>query len=251
MNIIGINDYLGSSEHLEALGEVIDDGDYDVFVFPGGITKGEKHREEMLSAEREGREPEKNKEELDLERKNKKREMENFLNFLIDIEIPTLLIPGRNDIPFRMYQLVLEEFEDYPFIHPLHLKFVKLGGLIFSGCGGKIGDRNQDFFELEVYKEDMMQRMTNLRTFSQEKILLFHNPPVYPGTEEPEEGSPYVNQIIQLVNPKIVFYGMIDPASGMKIIDDTVAINPGPFNEGNYVEVNTTTMKVDFKNLEE
>lgn len=251
MNIIGINDYLGSSEYLEALRDVVEAGDYDVFVFTGGLTKGEKHLEELRSAEKEGREPQKNKEVLDLERKEKKRELENFLNFLIDLDIPVMLVPGKNDIPFRMYQLVLEEYEDYPFLHPIHLKFVKLGGLIFSGCGGRIGDRNEDFFELEIYKEDVIQRMKNLRTFRQEKILLFHNPPVYPGTEEPKEGSPYVNQIIQMVNPKIVFYGMIDPASGMKIIDDTVAINPGPFTEGNYVEVNTTTMKVDFKKLEE
>lgn len=250
MRIIGIRDYMGAEEYLDDLKVLIDQDDFDLLVFMGGISPGEEHIKEYREAKEEGREPEKSKRNIVEERKRKKKDMESFFQFLGELSTTSMIVPGRTDVPLPLLENQLEKSEGIPDLHYIHCKFVQFKRMIFSGCGGVIGDEVEDFFEYRVDREYVFEMFKNLKGFTQEKILVFHTPPVDPVTDEPEEGLPFVNDIIDMLDPKFLFYGMVEPVDKMKIINDCVTINPGPLAEGNYVEVNTTTMNVEFKNLE-
>lgn len=250
MRIIAISDYMGAKAYLEPLNKVIKEKEPEVLLFAGGITSGDEHIKEIEAARQEERKPDRTKEVLFQERKKKREDFETFFDFIAKVDTQCLIIPGRTDCPEGLYEAVLSDISNYQNIRHLHLKFAQIEGILFSGCGGLIADDNEEFFECRIDRDSVISKMENLRGFKQEKILLFHTPPTLNREKPPVPGSVYVDELIELLRPKMLFYGMVSPENGMKIIDDCVTIDPGPLSEGNYVMVNTTTMNVDFKKLE-
>ncbi len=250
MRIIATTDFLGEKRILEPLQKTVRKKDPDVFLFMGGMCRGESHIKEIEDAMKAGREPNKTKEALIEERKKKNEDIIQFVDFLKTLNLPCLIVPGRTDSPVPMYENILSEHISHPNLHLIHLKYVQLGGFLFSGCGGLIADDNEHYFEYRIDKDSVRDSMKNLRSFGQEKILLFHTPFESTSEDGTVTGSMCVNEIIKYLEPKILFYGMTPPEEKMKIIGDCVTVNPGPLAEGNYALMNTKTMNVEFKKLE-
>lgn len=252
MRLIVISDLLGQTEYIEPLREVIDEDDFDALIFTGGMGEGEEFKKEYRRARAEGEKPDKEKESILEEKKRKEEEIKKFLGYLTKLDLPVLFIPGHTDTPLEMYEdLVNTALDKTQNLHYIHLKFLQLDKFIFSGCGGIIGDESEEFFEYRIPINELKNRLRNLKTFSQEKIVVVHTPPSIDEGEEIEGAVGYVDDVIKFLKPKILFYGMIDPENKMRVINDTVAISPGPLKDGNYCIVNTKTMSVDFENLEE
>ncbi len=252
MRLIVISDYLGRQEYLEPLKEVIEGEDFDALVFTGGMAEGKESITEYTKALAEGREPGKEKDTLIEEKKRKEEDIKKFLEYLTKLDLPVLFVPGHTDTPLDMYEdLVNMALDKTQNLHYVHLKFLQLDNYIFSGCGGIIGDESEKYFQYKISIGELKTRLRNLKTFRQEKIMVVHTPPSVGEGDDMEEPSEYVNEVIKFLKPKILFYGMIDPKSKMRVINDTVAISPGPLTEGNYCVVNTKTMSVEFENLED
>ncbi len=250
MRIITATDFLGKKRFLKPLQQVVRKTEPDVFLFTGGICRGEAHVKEIEEATESEREPKKTKDSLIEERKKKNEDIVQFIDFLKTLDIPCLIIPGRTDSPVPMYDNLLSEHLVHPKLHFIHLKYVQIGGFLFSGCGGFIADDNESYFEYRIDKESVRNSMENLKSFGQEKILLFHTPFETTSEDGTIFGSQCVSEIIEYLKPKMLFYGMTPPENRMKIIDDCVTVNPGPLAEGDYAVVNTKTMNVEFKKLE-
>ncbi len=248
MKIVAIADYLGEKANLDPFRRVVKEELPDLLLFTGGVTNGEEHIKELELSKKEARDPEKTKDELFKERIKKKEDFEVFFDFLKSLDIPCMIVPGKTDSPLGLFQTTLSDRLEHANMHYLHLKFVQMEGVLFSGCGGLLAEDSEDFFELRLDKDSVLNNMKNLRSFKQEKILLFHTPPTLEPGDPTVPGSVYVDELIDALSPKMLFYGLAKK-NGMKIIDDCVTINPGSLMEGEYVMVNTTTMKVDFKRL--
>lgn len=247
MKLIAISGYLGVREYLSPLKKVIQDEEPDGLVFTGGMARGKESLKEFEKPE-EDRSKKKMKEELE----GKRKDIEAFMKFLRSLNIPCFVIPGRTDSPTNLYdELTGDAFDEDPDLHSIHLRFVQKSRLLFSGCGGLVSTEEEDYFSHNVHPDRMTDKMNNLKSFGQDIILLFHTPPKSALEEEPAEGNEEVEDLIEELKPKLVFYGMVYPEKKMKVVDDVVMINPGPLSEGHYGIVDTASMKVDFKDLEE
>ena len=250
MKIIAANDFFGEERYLGPLRNVIEEGDYDLFVYSGGLSTGNKSINEYLNSKLDGREPDKEKEDIQDEIEDKKEDMILFMDFVDDLEIPSIIVPGRTDSPLSEYEdIVRERAEKNSDIHYLHFKFVNMGGFLFSGCGGLLGQESESYFQVMVDFDKVKEMMQNLKTYKREKILILQTPPSF--AFEEDIADEYVDHIIDMVEPKILFYGMGEPKKKLRVMNNTITVNPGPLSDGNYVTINTKNMNIRFKNLEE
>lgn len=249
MNILAITEYLGEEKYLEPLKNVINTENIDVLVFTGGIARGKGFLKEYMEGDEGDKDRHKTKDEFEKELENKERDMNTFMGFLESIQIPAAVIPGRTDSPVSLYEEKVEQrLINSPNLHSAHLKYAQIGGFLFSGCGGLVSDESEDYFQYKISANRLMNRISNLQSFKQKKIFLFHTAPELPGISSSYSSSK-LKDLIKELGPKFVFYSMTEPENKMKVIDDTVTVNPGALYDGNYAIVNTTNMSVEFKKL--
>ncbi len=250
MRIIATTDFLGKSEFLEPLRQTVGKMEPDVFLFLGGMSRGELHIKVFEESLRTGQKPSKTEDALREERKMKSEDIVLFLEFLKSLNTPCLIIPGRTDSPVPMYEKLIADNVGYPDLHFVHLKYLQIGRFLFSGCGGLVADESEEYFEHRINSDVVVDSMKNLRSFGQDKILLFHTPFETTGENGTLSGTSCVKEIIEYLKPKLFFYGMTSPEKKMTVIGESVTVNPGLLARGEYAVVNTKTMNVEFKTLE-
>lgn len=229
MKIVVLSDYLGRSEYLEKLTLVVEDIDPDMIVFAGGICRERTgiNGEEMVKCCSD--------------------EINEFLDHIISLGKQCLIIPGGSDVPTKTYDDIMLERGKHPLIRHIHLRYVQIDGVLFCGCGGVIDGEGLQY---QITKSTVYDKMINLKAFKQEKILLLHTPFEIKSVHD-DVGSKTVNDLIEQLDPKMVFYAKDPEGHKMRLVGDCVAVCPGDMASGRYCVVNTKTMNVQFKNMED
>ena len=115
-------------------------------------------------------------------------------------------------------------------------------GLCFCGAGGALKFTGETPNERE--EDDLISDLDEIRNLSAgetlpNSILIIHNPPHGTGLDKVTDGfhvgSKAVTDFINSVQPLMLITGHIHESACIENIGSTVAINPGPLFEGNYV----------------
>jgi Icc-related predicted phosphoesterase len=138
-------------------------------------------------------------------------------------------IPGNCD-PLDLPDTISEVAID------MHGKTANLDGFHLAGLGGSNITIFHTPFELE---EDVIYKM--LKPISKERmILMVHVPPFGINDMIPSGlnvGSPSVLKIVEEFRPILVLSGHIHEDHGVKHLDGTTFVNPGPAKDGMYAIV--------------
>ncbi len=236
MRIFAISDFHGRTDLLPDLKNAVQEEDPDVIVFTGDIVKGHARGDEWLKAKSEGRKPRKT-ERIRKEEKEDKKFYNEFFSAIRKTGVPLVLIPGNMDSPKKRF----DKEQDYG--TSVHRERTKEGNLTFSGFGGQIGEKREDYF--------ILQRPPHEVTVKKAKVLLFHQPPI--GKVDLDDGEhkghKKINSMIDDVDAMMVFCGHAHHAQGAQMIDKSLVINPGALKYKNYVLIDDKELEPEFKKL--
>lgn len=236
MKIFAISDFHGRIDLLPDLKKAIKKEEPDVIAFTGDIVKGHARGDEWLKAKAEDRKPRKT-ERIRKEKKEDNKLYNHFFRTIRKTEVPLVLVPGNMDSPKKRF----EKKQDYG--TSVHRERITEGNLTFSGFGGQIGDKREDYF--------ILQRPPHEVTVKKAKVLLFHQPPI--GKVDLEDGEhkghEKINNMIDDVEPMMVFCGHAHNAQGAQMVDKSLVINPGALKYENYVVIDDKEMDPEFKEL--
>ena len=154
-----------------------------------------------------------------------RRGLEKIINFLAQIEKPSVLVPGNSESDEEL----LNACRLWKSAHVLHGREVIINGITFFGIGGGIpitpfGSWSYDFSEDEAY--DLLHDCPS------GCILISHSPPkgvLDRSSDGRSLGSRAVKETIDLKNPELVVCGHIHGSAGQSNRLGSVAvINAGP-----------------------
>ena len=250
MKILAISDYHGAEEYIQPLNETAIKEKIDIIVFSGDIVKGTARGTEWLTAKKEGRKPNQDKENIKTE---KDEDLALYRNFYENIlkEIPMLVVPGNMDAPEKRYFSVTLNLNANN-IHPIHGELYYSEDYVFSGFGGEITeDIEESFFVLQYPGAVAKHTLKKLKYIRKQKILILHSPPISKIGQEGDLifGSKTVNELISEIKPKILFCGHAHKAQGKDTIENTLCVNPGPLKYGNIAIVDTENLNVEILKL--
>lgn len=256
MKILSITDIHGELSFLDRLDELCKSLNIDLITYSGDIVKGERKASEWLKSREEGREPDRNKKEILEETEEEIRMMNEFYRKIGKLGVPVMTIPGNMDAPCDHYfKATFGSTIAFPMINLVHHSFAPLGrDYVVTGFGGEVcdGDAREEFFVQRYPSWEAEYGFTHLRYLDQEKIMLFHTPPVGRGIDLDggnHKGCTVINEIIKTYNPTFVFCGHAHKSQGKEYVGDSIAVNPGAMKNGYYAVVNTLDHKVEFGNL--
>lgn len=115
-------------------------------------------------------------------------------------------------------------------------------GLCFCGAGGGLKFTGETPNERD--EDDLMSDLNSIRDLAAGKtfpnsILIIHQPPFGTGLDkvapEVHVGSKAVTELVKSLQPLMLISGHIHESASIENIGSTVAINPGPLFEGNFV----------------
>lgn len=160
------------------------------------------------------------------------QDAKNLLSPLIELRIPVLYVPGNCDPP----SLVAVTIDGAECIHGIS-KFC--GDIVFVGVGGSPITPFSTPFELD---EETIMKI--LKTSLQEGIkgyklaVVSHSPPKDTSLDLTQSGihggSLSVKRFVKEKKPSVLICGHIHEARGIDRIEETIAINPGPAQDGYY-----------------
>lgn len=142
-------------------------------------------------------------------------------------------VPGNMDDEAVLKELIERRIN-------LHKQVFSMETADFVGFGG--GDTPFDTpFEPDDGEREEVIRTLLGRTKADHRIVVSHMPPrgtsIDLTADEDHVGSPGLRRIIDEEDVNLVLSGHIHEARGVDRVGDTVCINPGPVNEGNYAIV--------------
>jgi Icc-related predicted phosphoesterase len=254
MKILALSDLHGEIEILNKLASKIKEIKPDLITFTGDVVKGKARGNEWLSAKEEGRKPNANLPEIKAEEKEDLNLYHQFYSFLNQFKIPAVAVPGNMDAPKENYfKVALESettYENIKFVHGKILKFRR--DYLISGFGGEIAENDSEDFFVQVYPRwEAEFGLSDLNYFEQNRILLFHHPPVnHVDLDRGQHiGSQVINDLIKVYRPKLVFCGHAHRCQAAEELADTLVVNPGALKLGNYAVVDAVKREAKFFNL--
>jgi hypothetical protein len=251
MKILAISDFHGTIELLEPFSKRAEEICPDLIVFTGDIVKGYARGDEFIDALRTGRQPVRDKEEIQSEERQDWMFYHEFFTTLQDLKFPVVCVPGNMDAPEERYFQAIERYVIRSHnIKLIHGDFVNMGDYIISGFGGEITfSQEENFFVLQYSKQKVCMFLERINYFRGKKILLFHTPPRgdvidLEGTQH--RGCDVINELLSMIKPKIVFCGHAHKAQSKEKISDTLVVNPGALKNGKFAVIDTETEEVKF-----
>lgn len=164
---------------------------------------------------------------------------EEAANIIAAIDSKVYAIPGNcdpRDLPEKISGVCTD----------MHGKAVDLDGYRLVGLGGSnitIFDTTFELTEDELYN--------GLAPISSEGMILMTHAPSYGILDEIPSGlnvgSPAIKKIVDEFHPVLALSGHIHEAIGVKEIDGTVFVNPGPARDGNCAIISIEDGKIDVK----
>lgn len=157
---------------------------------------------------------------------------EEILSILSRLGNKTYYVPGNCDPPKL---LTIEEIAGVKNIHGKLFELdINSKKLYIVGLGGSIKTPFHTWIEFgeEEYEKILPQPKKPF-------ILMAHNPPYNTKIDRTwrgiNAGSKVIRKYIEDNNPILGIHGHIHEAVGKDMIEDTIIINPGPLQSGNYV----------------
>lgn len=253
MKLLVIGDLLEEFRFMDQLPEVVRSAGVEGVLFTGNILRAEAREAEWRRALAERRPPRLDLPGLLKERENDAESLHRFFKAMAALGVPVCLVPGRNDAPERMLlQAAFNAEVVAANIYTVHRSFAPLGrNWIVAGFGGEItaDERDHQFF-LRYPGWEAQVSLEFLRHVDQEKILLFHTPPVERFEDQVEPaGHQAVSHIIKTYAPHFAVCGRVNGRPGKLMLASTLVVCPGRLSEGEYTILDTTERKVAFGNL--
>jgi Icc-related predicted phosphoesterase len=254
MKILALSDLHGEMGILEKLAAKIKEIKPDLITFTGDVVKGKARGDEWLKAKEENRFPNANLLEIKNEEKEDLEFYHEFYSFLNQFKIPVATIPGNMDAPKENYfRVALESETTYENLRFVHGKMLMLGrDYLVSGFGGEITENDSEDFFVQIYPRwEAEFNLSDLNYFEQNRILLFHNPPInHVDLDRGQHiGNQAINDLIKVYHPKIVFCGHAHRSQAAEQLADTLVVNPGALKLGNYAVVDAVKREVKFFTL--
>lgn len=250
MKILSLSDFHGKEEIWTDFFDAVKNSNFDLVIFTGDILKWRIKCTEWAEAKKEKRMPDKNKPKIKEEIEENTNNYWKFYLQIAKLNRPTVLIPGNVDSPISQYLKVATEAMKNPNIHIVHHSFFVFNDSVIAGFGGEITEEDkEDFFVLQYPRWEADYGLKFLSNFNQQKILLFHTPPVgkLDSDNGKHKGSAVINDIIQKYKPSLAFCGHAHKAQGEEKIEQTKVVNPGALKDRFYAFVDTETQKVMFR----
>jgi hypothetical protein len=157
------------------------------------------------------------------------------LTKLAEATVPVFFVPGNMDGPG------LSSWPGTDSVGPLHGKSARVDGVFLVGLGGSPPGPFSTPFQIP---EERATQLMNQAMAGFEKgslVLVSHCPPkntkldVVPSGEH--AGSVAVRDFIEKFKPALVVSGHVHEAKGIDSIGETILVNTGPAQRGNYAEI--------------
>jgi uncharacterized protein len=253
MKILITGDLLEQFQYVERLPEVVKEAHVDAVLFTGNILRAQAREAEWRRALAERRAPRLDLPGVQKQRNDYARSLHRFFAALGSLGVPACFVPGRNDAPERLVvQAAFNAEVVAANVHAVHRSFAPLGGnWIVAGFGGEITaeERDHQFF-LRYPGWEAQFALDFLRHLDQDKILLFHTPPVERFEDQVEPtGHETVSHIIETFAPHFAVCGRAGGRQSKLTLATTPVVCPGRLSEGKYTILDTRERKVSFGNV--
>jgi uncharacterized protein len=204
MKLIVLSDLHGHYDKIEGIGQLIEES--DLLLLTGDITDF-----------------------------GKEAELETLLEILRNYNTNYLAVSGNCDYPEVEAALQLATTS-------LHARCTEVSGYTFIGLSGSLPCPGSTPFEFHDQQfEAMLCQANTKRDPSLPLILVCHQPPY--GTKNDRvmlglhAGSKAIRNFIEDTQPLLCLCGHIHEGKGIDHIGSTTIINPGPWKNGHYAEV--------------
>jgi len=255
MKLLVISDFHGATDVLEPIKERSRQLGVEAVLFCGDIVKGHARGDEWLSARREGREPRRDRPEIEAEAAEDRAFYDAFYASMGELWVPTYTVPGHLDAPLSRYARAAEEACDtYSQIRFAHQRLLPLGAeFALVGVGGELTEtEREDFFVLVLPEWEARYMALAGREAARPLILLTHTPPVGAKVDldgDTHKGCVVVNRLIDMLAPSYLFCGHAHKAQAQEELAGTVIVNPGALKDGCYAFVDTALGRVELGTL--
>lgn len=253
MRLLALADLQERFDHLDRIGEVVENARCDAILFAGNILAAEARTREWERAAAEGRRPSLERPEVAAERSNDAESLARFFGVLHRLGVPVYVIPGKNDAPERFYLQALAALETVdPRVHQVHRSFAPLDSNYYViGFGGALNDNLRDheyFLHYPAWEAEF--GLDFVRHLDGDRILLFHTPPLGRIEDEAaEQGHHVVETLIKSFDPKIAVCSRPSGRRGKQFLADTLVVYPGRLADGEYALIDSKSRTVEFGNL--
>ncbi|UUX91842.1 metallophosphoesterase family protein [Methanoplanus endosymbiosus] len=153
--------------------------------------------------------------------------VEPAIGMLESIDVPCFVVPGNCDP-----KDILEQLEDSSAVS-MHGNALDIGNITFVGLGGSNPTPFCTPFELQEEEiEELLFTAEKRMRKNVHNILISHAPPF--GTLDNVGGNPVGSTALKehMKNYDLICCGHIHDDHGVKEIDGTVVVNPGPASDG-------------------
>ncbi|GAB4230120.1 MAG: hypothetical protein Kow00109_01690 [Acidobacteriota bacterium] len=253
MRLLALADLQERFEHLDRIGEVVENAHCDGILFAGNILAAEARIKEWQQAAAEHRRPSLEKAEVAAERSNDAESLARFFGVLHRLGVPVYVVPGKHDAPERFYLQALAALETVdPRVHQVHRSFAPLHSNYYViGFGGAVTDNHRDneyFLEYPAWEAEF--GLDFVRHLDGDRILVFHTPPFGRIEDESQDyGHHVIETLIKSFDPRIAVCSRPSGRRGKQLIADTLVVYPGRLAEGEYAVIDTKSRTVEFGNL--
>jgi uncharacterized protein len=204
MKILVLTDLHGDYEKIEAIGKTIEES--DLLILAGDITHF-----------------------------GQEKELKEVLSQLRSYNTNLLAVSGNCDYPEVEAALQSATIS-------LHARCTEVSGYAFIGLSGSLPCPGSTPFEFQDQQfEVLLQHANSMRDVTLPLILVCHQPPY--GTKNDRvilglhAGSRAIRSFIEETQPLLCLCGHIHEGRGIDHIGSTAIINPGPWKNGHYAEV--------------
>jgi len=252
--VIAVKNFEENFELLKDFREVLKESKPDLLVIIGNILKNEELEREYERASLSKREPD--REIIHKEEHRIIKTLDRFFREIGSIGIKTFIVPGKNDVPLKVFLKAGYEAEvAYPNLRVLHEGFAGWRGEFeVIGFGGLLTENEfEEDFVLKYprwYVEYVLKFVEELKP--RRLVALFYTPPIGQFVDRlPDEsvhhGSSVVNTLIKTLNPEVAIVGY--KGKGHELIGNTVVVNPGDFGDRRYALVDLTQNKIKLQSF--
>ncbi len=241
MKIIAMADFHGSVPEIEK--------DFDIIIAAGDFCEFSEMRKLIF----ESRETGQNWVESRKARKLAVYTVETgrkVMEYLLSFGKPVLSIPGNTDFYWKKpVEELSERFQDIARgSEIIQGKSYEAGGLRIVGYGGTWAPESELEKRADIWP-GLKKLMETIEELMPADIFVSHVPPYntkldiikYGPLANTHYGSEFVRHIIEKYQPAFAISGHIHESAGIVKLGKTVAINPGPAYEGNYLVIDTET----------
>lgn len=254
MKALVFSDVHGEMEAVRELMRLAPEIDCDLGLFCGDVVRGHARGDEFLSAQTEGREPNRCSPEIQQESAEDRTFYQQFYACLRPSPFPIFGVPGNMDAPEGRYMTCALTAEGgASTLEVVHRSVARFGDWVISGLGGRINDTERhDSLVLEYPRWEALHQLRLFEMVEGPRIMVLHTPPVGEVVDLDNgghKGSAVVNELINTYRPKLAVAGHAHDAQGQETISDTVVVNPGALKSGNYAVLDLDGIEADLRRL--